>query len=186
MFKGTRLAGMHRAALAGAVTVTLGAGAAVWGASAASAAQSGPLACTAADLAVWVNASEADGAAGTVGYPLEFTNISRRSCFIKGYPGVSALGGKGQQLGSAAVRAPGSMAVRVTISAGGTAHAELLWADVANYPAPACKPADTSLVRVYLPNQKGSDVGFASLEACGAKGDIYLQVTAIQPGPNED
>lgn len=103
MFKGTRPAGMHRAALADAVTVTLGAGAAVWGASAASAAQSGPHACTAADLAVWVNASEADGAAGTVGYPLEFTNISRRSCFIKGYPGVSALGGKGPS-GSAARR----------------------------------------------------------------------------------
>jgi len=179
MFKGTRLAGMHRAALAGAVTVTLGAGAAVWGASAASA-------CTAADLAVWVNASESDGAAGTVGYPLEFTNISRNACFVKGYPRVSALGGKGQQLGSAAVRAPGSKAVRVTIAAGRTAHAELLWADVTNYPAPTCKPADTSLVRVYPPNQKGSDVGFASLEACGAKGDIYLQITAIQPGPNGD
>lgn len=186
MFKGSKRAGLHRAALAGAVTVTLGAGAAGWGASAASAAPSGPSACTAADLAVWVNTSEADAAAGTVGYPLEFTNISRRACFVRGYPGVSALGGKGQQLGSAAVRAPGTKAVRVTIAAGGTAHAELLWADVANYPASTCKPADTSLVRVYPPNQKGSDVGFASLTACAAKGDIYLQVTAIQPGPNQD
>ena len=40
--------------------------------------------------------------------------------------------------------------------------------------------------RVYPPNQRGSDVGFASLQACGAKGDVYLHITVIQPGPNGD
>ena len=186
MLNGTKLAGIHRVALAGAATITLGVGAALWGAPAASAAPSAPAACTAADLAVWVNASEPDAAAGTIGYPLEFTNISKKACVVKGYPGVSALGGRGQQLGSAAGRDPGFKPVRVTIPVGGTAHAELLWADVTNFPASTCKPADASLIKVYPPNQRGSDVGFASLQACGAKGDVYLHITVIQPGPNGD
>jgi hypothetical protein len=184
MFKGTSVAGIRRAAIVTASTITLGVGAAVWATSAASAAPAAPPACTAADLAVWVNASEANGAAGTIGYPLEFTNISKTACVTEGYPGVSALGAKGQQLGSAAGRDPTYRPARVTIPAGGTAHAELEWADVTNYAASSCKPASASLIKVYPPNQKGYDLGFVSLLACGAKGDPYLQTGVIQPGPN--
>ncbi len=186
MFKGIRLFGLRRAAVATASMITLGVGAAVWGTPAASAAPAATPTCTAADLAVWVNASEPNGAAGTIYYPLEFTNISNRACFVEGYPGVSALGARGQQLGSAADRNPAFKPARVTIPAGGTAHADLGWTDVTNFPASNCKPAAASLIKVYPPNQKGSDLGFVSLEACGAKGDAYLHTTVIRPGPNGD
>jgi len=186
MFKGTRFVGIPRAAIATASVVTLGVGAAVWGTSAASAAPAAAPACTAADLAVWVNASEPNGAAGTIYYPLEFTNISKRACVVEGYPGVSALGAKGQQLGSAADRNPAFKPTSVTIPVGGTAHADLGWAEVANFPASNCKPTAASLIKVYPPNQKGYDLGFVSLEACGAKGDVYLHTSVIRPGPNGD
>jgi hypothetical protein len=186
MFKGIRPFGLRRAAIATASMITLGVGAAVWGTPAASAAPAATPTCTAADLAVWVNASEPNGAAGTIYYPLEFTNISNKACFVEGYPGVSALGARGQQLGNAADRNPAFKPARVTIPAGGTAHADLGWTDVTNFPASNCKPTAASLIKVYPPNQKDSDLGFVSLEACGAKGDAYLHISVIRPGPNGD
>ena len=58
--------------------------------------------CTAAALGVWVAADQDNGAAGTIYYPLEFTNISGHTCSMHGYPGVSAIGQNGNQLGSPA------------------------------------------------------------------------------------
>src|SRR5581483_3076809 len=48
-------------------------------------------ACTAADLGAWVAVSQSDGAAGSIFYPLQFTNLSRHACALRGFPGVSAV-----------------------------------------------------------------------------------------------
>jgi len=58
--------------------------------------------CTASDLGVWVAVDQGNGAAGTIYYPLEFTNLSHHTCYLFGYPGVSALDVNGRQLGSPA------------------------------------------------------------------------------------
>ena len=96
MFKGN----IRRAAIASASALTLGIGAAVWATSSASAAPAAPAAstprCTAADLSVWLNLGEANAAAGTAFYPLEFTNVSNHACHLFGYPGVSALNAQRQ------------------------------------------------------------------------------------------
>jgi hypothetical protein len=49
------------------------------------------LRCTTSDLGVWLALDQGNGAAGTTYYPLEFTNLSHPTCYLFGYPGVSAL-----------------------------------------------------------------------------------------------
>jgi hypothetical protein len=186
MFNGN----IRRAAMASASALTLGIGAAVWATSSASAAPAAPAAstprCTAADLSVWLNLGEASAAAGTAFYPLEFTNVSHHACHLVGYPGVSALNANGKQLGNAAGRNPRFKGATVTIAAGGTAHADLGWVDVGNFPAGGCKPTTATYIRVFAPNDTHSDRGFAPLRACSVKGDTYLFVTTVRPGPNGD
>ena len=62
-------------------------------------------ACTAADLGAWVAADQGNGAAGSIYYPLEFTNLSGHACSMRGFPGVSAIDRNGHQLGSPAAGA---------------------------------------------------------------------------------
>ena len=47
-------------------------------------------ACTAFGLGAWVAVGQGNGAAGTIYYPLEFTNLSGHTCSLFGFPGVSA------------------------------------------------------------------------------------------------
>ena len=100
MFNRTR-----RTMAAFAAVLGLGIGWAVRASTAASAAPANiPPVCSTANLVVWVNVDEGQGAAGTWYYPLEFTNISNHTCRVWGYPGVSATDANGKQLGDAAGR----------------------------------------------------------------------------------
>ena len=62
-----------------------------------------PSRCTTANLDVWLN-TMGNGAAGSVYYNLNLTNLSAGTCTLYGYPGVSAVTQAGIQLGSAAGR----------------------------------------------------------------------------------
>ena len=152
--------GARRAAAAVAAALALGIGSAVWATSSASAAPSAPSAippvCTTANLSVWVNISEGNGAAGTIYYPLEFTNTSNHTCRTWGYPGVSALNASGKQLGDAAGRNPLYAGAWVNIPAGGTAHSLLSYGN-AEVSTSGCKPTTASLIKVYPPNQNRVD-----------------------------
>src|SRR6516225_4874064 len=48
-------------------------------------------ACTAGDLGAWVAITQGNGAAGSIYYPLQFTNLSGHACTMRGFPGVSAV-----------------------------------------------------------------------------------------------
>ena len=87
-------------------------------------------ACTAADLGAWVAISQGNGAAGSIYYPLQFTNLSRHACAMRGFPGVSALDRYGHQLGSPAGWATGVVAHTVVLAPGATAHTILRYSDV--------------------------------------------------------
>ena len=64
-------------------------------------ASSGTSQCTTADLRLTVGA--ANGAAGTIYYPLDFTNASSSACTMYGYPGVAFVSSPGgSQVGAAA------------------------------------------------------------------------------------
>jgi hypothetical protein len=96
--------------------------------------------CAAADLVSWVGIP-ADASAGSVTYQLELSNKSGHACSLFGFPGVSATGPHGGQLGSAALRNRSHPARLVTLARGGTAHVELNIVDVANFPPSACHPS---------------------------------------------
>ncbi len=169
----------RRTAVAVAATLALGAAAAVWAASPASAAPAATPACTAGDLAVWVNADSATGAAGTIHYDLKFTNISGHTCQLIGYPGVSATTFSGRQLGAPARWDDDAPARIVTIPPDGTAHSNLGYVDV--QVDPSCRPARAELLRVFPPNDSGARHAFFDLTVCTTS-RIDLTVDRVQPG----
>lgn len=140
-------------------------------------------ACTAADLGVWFAVSQGNGAAGTIYYPLEFTNLSGHACTMYGFPGVSVLGRGGVQLGSSANWDHTTAPRLVTLAAGATAHAVLAWHDVAVYTEAGCDRSGTAAeLRVYPPNQYSATDAEFNLESCAHAGPRYLTVGPIQPG----
>jgi hypothetical protein len=179
MFKSIR-----RTIVAIVTALTLGLGGAVWATSAASAAPAAAPACATANLGIWVNISQGSAAAGTVAYPLDFTNTGSRACTLYGYPGVSATNANGGQLGRAAARDPIYKARTVTIPAGGAAHAYLFWVEVLNFSPSACKLGTASLLKVYPPNRKSAADTFFSLQVCKSTKPLfqYLSVSTVQPG----
>jgi len=139
-------------------------------------------ACSTASLAVWAAASQSQGAAGTIYYPLQFTNVGAHSCTLRGYPGVSALSQAGSQLGNPA--AWGSVAnapvVTVTLAPGGTAHAVLAYSDA--QVGSTSSTAYAAGLRVYPPGQYQPSYAFWSLKGITVTGQTYLRVSPVEPG----
>jgi hypothetical protein len=140
-------------------------------------------ACTAGDLGAWVAANQGNGAAGSIYYPLQFTNLSRHTCAMRGFPGVSAIDRNGHQLGSPARWATQIAAHTVVLAPGATAHTILRYSDVEVSTAPGCHPVfSTFELRVYPPGQYSATYAFFGLEACSHAGPIYMGVEPILPG----
>lgn len=139
-------------------------------------------ACPTSSLEVWLGLGAGGAAAGSTYYPLEFSNIGTATCTLYGYPGVSALGSNGTQLGSPAGWDATVAPSTVTLAPGATAHTVLQITDVGNYPASTCEPATAIALRVYPPNQTASTQVPFSFQACSATGPVYLHVEALQPG----
>ena len=134
--------------------------------------------CAAADLGVWLAVSQGNGAAGTIYYPLEFTNLSGHTCYLYGYPGVSALSRTGQQLGSPAGWGSRSGARIVNLAPGATAHTILAYHDAVVGTEPGCKPVNTAAsLRVYPPGQRSATEAAFSFEACSHAGPIWMSLT---------
>ena len=140
-------------------------------------------ACTAGDLGAWVAVDQGNGAAGSIYYPLQFTNLSRHACAMRGFPGVSAIDRNGHQLGSPASRDRGIPVRTVVLAPGATAHTILRYSDATVTTAPGCHPVfSTFELRVYPPNQFSATHAAFGLEACSHAGPIYLSVEPILPG----
>jgi len=65
------------------------------------------------------------GAAGSVYYRLELTNLSTATCTVNGYPKVNAVDRKGHRFGAFATHEKGKAAKKVTLAPGQTASAQL-------------------------------------------------------------
>lgn len=101
--------------------------------------------CTVSDL--YVSMGRKEGAAGSVYWPIQFTNTSTTSCGLRGYPGVSVLDTAHHQIGPAASRS-GRRYALVTVAPGHTATSVIR---TANGPIGGpCLPIGTYL-RVYPP-----------------------------------
>ena|SRR5579872_3109592 len=137
--------------------------------------------CPAGALTVWLGIP-GDGAAGSTSYQLELSNTSTKTCTLYGFPGVSATGRNGRQLGSAANRDYADPIHLVTLRHGATAHVLLQITDVTNYPPASCHPANAVELRVYPPNdRRPAQVPF-SFRACGKSGPVYLHVRTTVGG----
>ena len=183
MFKLSR-----RTAAAAATAAALAAGGVSWAATSADAATSHPAAasasamiprCTPGDLAVWVNANSANGAAGTIWYHLEFTNTSRTECHLYSWPGVSARNSVGQQLGPPAVHAGNVPATYVNIPAGTTAHSVFGYVDAQI--SRSCRPGMATHLQVFAPGDTAAKDAFFAASVC-TKNVQDLVVGRVQPG----
>ena len=140
-------------------------------------------ACTADNLGVWVAVSQSDGAAGSIFFPLQFTNLGRHACAMRGFAGVSAIDSNGHQLGSPAGWDHTRPVRTVVLAPGATAHAILRYADVTVATAPGCHPVSSMVeLRVYPPNQRRATYAAFNGEACSHTGPVYLDVTPVQAG----
>jgi Protein of unknown function (DUF4232) len=139
--------------------------------------------CSSADLEVWVAADSMNGAAGTLYYPLEFTNISTHTCTLYGHPGVSAIAHNGQQLGNPAGWGSSPAAHTVTLAPAATANAQLAYRDAVTGDCPAGHEVTSFELRVIPPDQTQSRHAFWPLPACTAAGYAnFLGVQVITPG----
>lgn len=140
-------------------------------------------ACTADDLGVWLAVAQLDGAAGSVYYPLQFTNLSRHVCAMRGFAGVSAVDRSLRQLGSPAGRAHVVPVRTVVLAPGRTAHAVLRYGDVTVSTAPGCHPTlRTFELRVYPPGQHHATYAAFDFEVCSHAGPVYMDIGPIQAG----
>jgi hypothetical protein len=140
-------------------------------------------------LTARVNVSQAGGAAGSIYYPIVFTNTSHASCTLFGYPGVSfAASDGGPRIGRAAHRNPSVAASLVTLPPGGVAHATLQVGEAANFGTAQCKPVQAHWLKIYPPNQFDPIYAHFSAQACSAMLPRHagqLGIYVVRPGPGK-
>jgi hypothetical protein len=145
----------------------------------------GLAACRTGTLHIAVDASQAQGAAGSAYYPLNFTNTSGTACEMYGYPGVSfaaAPAGAGRQIGVAAQRSSAFAKVAVRLAAGQTAHAWLKVAVAGNYPAATCQPVTAHWLRIYPPGETAASYVGHPFDACSSASAALLSVLPVRAG----
>lgn len=134
--------------------------------------------CATSGLDVWLD-TQGQGAAGTIYYNLEFTNLSGGTCTLFGYPGVSGTNLSGAQLGSAAARLTGTLNT-VTLANGATATALLGIVQAGIIPPAQCGPVTGAGLRVYPPGQTQSARVPFPFPACAKSGPQYLKIMPVQ------
>jgi len=166
---------LRRAALTLALT-----GAAALSVTAASAATGSPAAprpatpaCHTSQLRVWIGLP-GDGAAGSVFYELQLSNVSSATCSLFGFPGVSAINVHGTQLGKAAGRDHSFPATTQVLAPGVTAHAVLR---ITNPGVIGCPHATAVLLKVFPPNTTSAAlVPFRFSTCTGANRNLTIRV----------
>ena len=155
-------------------------------ASAAYAASSAPAArpelavpaCAATTIRAKVAVNHGREASGITYYPLDFTNTGRSTCSLSGYPVVSAISRAGVRLGSPAGRPLLTIAPRVVLAPGATAHTTLAYHDRLVSAGGRCGSVDTAVeLRVYLDGQKRATYAAFRIRACSHAGPVYLTIT---------
>ena len=106
-------------------------------------------ACPSASLVAWIDTA-GDGTAGTIFYALQFTNLSGRTCTVRGYPGVSAANPSGRGIGPGATRS-GTPVHTITLANGATGRASLGIVEAGNFPPSSCHPTTAAGLRVFAP-----------------------------------
>jgi hypothetical protein len=158
---------------AAARALALGASALALGVAAAPADAAVP-ACKTAQLVTWLN-TQSNGAAGTIFYTLNFTNVGAK-CTLRGYPGVSAVGRAGKGLGRAAVRNSVRPVKTITLNA---PNATLGIVETGVFSVSTCAPTIASGLRVFAPDQKSATFVPFPFAACAHTAPKLLNISAV-------
>jgi Protein of unknown function (DUF4232) len=144
-------------------------------------ASSGPSPCSTTGLRLTVGAS--NGAAGTIFYPLDFTNVSGSACTMFGYPGAAFVSAPGGGLiGAPARRRPPAATAQVTVGPGATAHATLAVSDVLI--GNNCQHrVPVKWVQVYPPGQYSPLFAQLARTGCADRSLVTMGVTVVTGGP---
>jgi hypothetical protein len=133
--------------------------------------------CATRHTVIWLGLGNGGGAAGTVFFPLEFTNTSTRTCTLTGFPRAWAAGRNGKQIGPPARHLNLRHGV-VTLRPGATAHAQFGVIRAAH----VCrKPVTAASLKVRAPGQAGRTVLPFSFPACPGSKHV-LVVGPVQRG----
>jgi hypothetical protein len=138
--------------------------------------------CAASRLRVSLRTGDEPGS-GAGRYEIEFTNVSGRTCFLRGYPRVSAVDGSGRLIGATA-RRDNPAAGPVVLPHGASAHADLT-ALARTLPASACQPVRAAGLSVVPPGADTGNYVRGPLTACAAGGSgapIFLAVRPVAAG----
>lgn len=135
-------------------------------------------ACAGSTIGAWIAVSQGSKASGITYYPLEFTNTGGSTCSLSGYPIVSAISRTGVRLGSPAGRGLLTVAPRVVLAPGATAHTTLAYHGRLVSTGSGCGPVDTAFeLRIYLAGQKRATYAAFGFQACSHAGHVYLTIT---------
>ena len=136
--------------------------------------------CTTSDLTAAL--ANAQGAAGSVFYSLEFKNVSASSCTLFGNPGVSMVAGSsGTQVGASATFVNQASATTVTLAPGAQASAVLQIVEAENFPESACGIETVAGLRVYPPGSTAAlFIPDPKLQGCRDSSAKLLQVGPVQ------
>jgi hypothetical protein len=111
--------------------------------------------CTNSDLRASFRPSGV--AAGSAYGRLRLRNVSDSPCTVRGYGGVSYVGGgDGTQIGHAAVRERRRTARTWVVRPGRSVVSTLRMANADNYPKRRCRPAPVDGFRIYVPDARVS------------------------------
>ncbi|HEX3737055.1 MAG TPA: DUF4232 domain-containing protein [Solirubrobacterales bacterium] len=138
--------------------------------------------CPASSLVVSVAEEPGGGAAGSIYYRIELTNLSGKTCTVSGFPKVNAVDLKGRTIGAAAKQAAGKKARPVKLEKGDTALATLQIVDALNYSPDECRPTWVAGVRVGVPGGAGSKVAPLAFLTCALASAKTLSVGPVTAG----
>jgi len=135
-------------------------------------------ACRTPGLVIWLD-TQPNGTAGTDFYTLHFTNLSGRTCTLRGYPGVSAVSLTGRQVGQSAKRDSTIRVRTITIRNGASASATLGLVDTANFPSSLCGAVTAAGLKVYPPGQTTAKTIPFPFSACSRSAASSLKIRAV-------
>jgi hypothetical protein len=136
-------------------------------------------ACSPSGLVIWAGEEPGGGAAGSVYYRIEFTNLSGSSCTVAGYPKVSAVDLHGKRIGAAATIEPAKEAPTVKLGPGDTATATLRIVEALNFPTGRCDPTTAAGLHITVPGGSGAKVAPLAFETCAKSGSKTLSVGPV-------
>lgn len=146
----------------------------------------GETVCTAASLRAQVGPATMPRTSvpWIVDYTLEFTNVSRQTCVLDGYPVVEAYTGA-RPVGSPAAKDTTVRPKTVTLVPGATAYTLLRYTATDWFGSAACHEVTVPDLRVSLRHVLRPMVVRWRNPACSRPGLSFLSVQAIQPRTGE-